>query len=360
MEEFLQRFLRQSGPVLCVDIGSGTQDAILARPGLEVENWPRLVLPSPAKVTAQRLRELTLLKRDVWLCGENMGGGFLPAVKGLQAAGRRVWATRTASQALNNDESRVLALGIEFAETCPQGAVPVHLGDYSPQGWETLLHAAGLPLPHLVLACVQDHGWNGPGKLNRTARMLRFAELLAANPDPASWIFTVPPAEMTRLAALAKATGGPVCDTATAIVLGGLLDTALRTRNLRQGVTFVNVGNGHIFAALLYRGLVRGIYEHHTGMRSREELLDDLREFRRCFLPTEVVQASGGHGTAYGPLAEDAGGYEPTFVCGPQRGLLAGYGQPVAPFGDMMLAGSLGLLYGYASGQAAGAARAAE
>lgn len=353
MEASLQHFLHQSGPVLCVDIGSGTQDAILARPGLEVENWPRLVLPSPARVIAQRLRELTLLKRDAWLCGDNMGGGFLPAVKGLLASGRKVWATAEAAQALNNDPARVRALGVENAELCPEGAVPVHLCDYSPQAWETLLHAAGLPLPHMVLAAAQDHGYHGTGTGNRTCRINHFAQILAANPDPATWIFRVPPKEMTRLTALARSTGGPVCDTATAITLGALLDTALRTRNLRQGVTFVNAGNGHIFAALLYRGLVRGIYEHHTGMRTRDELIADLKEFRRCFLPTEVVQASGGHGTAYGPLCEEAGGYEPTFVCGPQRALLAGYGQHIAPLGDMMLAGSLGLLYGFASTQGA-------
>ena len=30
MDEVFQRFLRQSGPVLCLDIGSVTQDVVLA------------------------------------------------------------------------------------------------------------------------------------------------------------------------------------------------------------------------------------------------------------------------------------------------------------------------------------------
>ena len=59
MDEIIHRFLRETGPVLCLDIGSGTQDALLARPGLEYENWPRFVLPSPARLVAQRIRELT-------------------------------------------------------------------------------------------------------------------------------------------------------------------------------------------------------------------------------------------------------------------------------------------------------------
>ena len=65
MDESVHKFLRSTGPVLCVDIGSGTQDALLARPGLECENWPRFVLPSPARMVAQRIRELTLLRRDL-------------------------------------------------------------------------------------------------------------------------------------------------------------------------------------------------------------------------------------------------------------------------------------------------------
>ena len=39
---------------------------------------------------AQRIRELTLLKRGVWLYGANMGGGFMPAVKSCIV---RSWAS---------------------------------------------------------------------------------------------------------------------------------------------------------------------------------------------------------------------------------------------------------------------------
>lgn len=87
MDETIHHFLRETGPVLCLDIGSGTQDALLARPGLEYENWPRFVLPSPARMVAQRIRELTLLRRGLWLHGGNMGGGFGQALKEHLAAG---------------------------------------------------------------------------------------------------------------------------------------------------------------------------------------------------------------------------------------------------------------------------------
>ena len=78
MDEIVQKFLRATGPVLCLDIGSGTQDVLLARPGLECENWPRFVLPAPARLVAQRIRELTLLRRNIWLYG--LGGIVAPFV----------------------------------------------------------------------------------------------------------------------------------------------------------------------------------------------------------------------------------------------------------------------------------------
>ena len=346
MEKLFQQFLYQTGPVLCLDIGSGTQEAVLARPGFDVENWPCFVLPSPAMSISQRLRELALLKKDVWLCGHIMGAGFLPAVAGLLQAGRRVYATGRIRQALAASGCMAEACGLETSDSRPAGAVPVHLADYSAQGWETLLRCAGLPMPHFVLACARDDG-SGQDDGASCARMDAFAALLGSHADPVSWLAVDVPHNMARLQALQEATGGPVTDSAIAAIIGAMADKDVRARSLRQGVTFVNVGNDHIVAALLYRGQVHGIYEHHTACRTREELLADLGEFRRCFLPVEAVQASGGHGTAYAPLCEEAGGYEPAFVSGSKRALLAGYGQELAPFGAMKLAGPLGLLYGY-------------
>ena len=61
-------------------------------------------------------------------------------------------------------------------------------------------------------------------------------------------------------------TGGPVADTGASALLGALCDKEVMDRSYRQGITVINVGNGHTVAALVYKGQVRGIYEHHTGM----------------------------------------------------------------------------------------------
>ena len=50
------RLLAAAGPILSLDIGSGTQDVLLALPGERAENWPRFVLPSPALGIADRIR----------------------------------------------------------------------------------------------------------------------------------------------------------------------------------------------------------------------------------------------------------------------------------------------------------------
>ena len=136
-----------------------------------------------------------------------------------------------------------------------------------------------------------------------------------------------------------------MADTGTCALLGALCVPEVMKRSWREGITIVNVGNSHTVAALVYQGQVRGIYEHHTGMRTLQEYLADLEQFRRSWLPCEEVLAHGGHGTAFGPYCEEAGGYEPTYILGPKREFLQGQGQFLAPYGDMMLAGCFGLLW---------------
>ena len=132
MDEVFQRFLRQSGPVLCLDIGSVTQDVVLARSGVDTENWPRFVLPSPSQTIAQRIRELTLLRRDVWLYGAEMGGNFAPAVESCLKSGRNIYATRAAADSLDRNPAMVRQMGVVITEVCPDGCVPVDLRDYAP------------------------------------------------------------------------------------------------------------------------------------------------------------------------------------------------------------------------------------
>ncbi len=345
-------FVDRYGPVLALDIGSGTQDALLALPGVAPENRPRFILPAPAQRLARRVEVCTAAGRDLYLYGTIMGGGFGDAIRRHLDAGLAVTASPEAAATLHDNPERVRAMGVGSEAARSERAISVPLADYEPGFWETLLAAAGLPAPALVVAAAQDHGFHpgSDGTGNREGRFAEWRRLLeSTDGDPTRWIYDIPPAPLTRLAALAARTGGPVADTGTAAVLGALAVPEVRTRSRQQGVTVINMGNSHILAFLVYRERVFGIYEHHTADRETPDLLHDLKEFRLGWLPDEQVRASGGHGCALlSPLPPEAEGFAPTFVLGPRRDRLRGEGRFVAPYGDMMFAGCHGLLRGLA------------
>ncbi len=332
--------------ILCLDIGSGTQDVLYWQEDLVLENCPKFVLPAPARRVMARLRELTAAGQAVYLHGTNMGGGFYRAAMAHVKAGLPLAAHPDAAYSLADDLGQLEKLGVAVREERPAGHVPVPLADYDPGFWQALLGAAGLPMPELVLACAQDHGFH-PGSSNRIGRFNLWRQfLIEAAGRPAWLLFRKPPPELTRLAALQRAIGGgPVADTGAAAVLGALYDPGVARTAADEGVCLVNAGNSHVIAFLLYAGRMYGVYEHHTGLRSAEELWRDLTLFRRGELTMEAVFDSQGHGCLTLPLPAAAKGFVPTFVIGPQRRLFEGRAVSFpAPGGDMMLAGALGLL----------------
>lgn len=348
MDERTHIFLSETGPVLCVDIGSHTQAALLTKPGIDPENWPTFTLPSPAQSIAQRIRELTILKKGIWLYGDEMGGGFTYALREHLSSELPTASTSGAALSIHDDIAYVQGMGIQICESCPQNSVPVYLSDFETDFWNNILKISGLPLPHLTLAAVQDHGNFVPG--NRHGRIKNWQELLIANSDPSKWIYTQAPEGLTRLKTLQTKTGGPVADTAVCAILGAIADPHILDRSFREGITIIHAGNTHTLAALVYQGKVYGIYEHHTNKHELSFFREDLKQFRNRWLSGEVVHASGGNGLAFGKNVEEAGDFAPTFIFGPGRALFDGQGKFVAPHGDMHHAGCYGLLYGWANG----------
>jgi len=336
------------GPILCLDIGSGTQDVLLYFSDRTIENCPKLVLPAPAKVLGGRIRQATAQGRAVHLHGCNMGGGFHSAVKAHRAAGLPISCTRAAAYSLADDLLALAATGVTIREDCPEGALPLLAVDYDPEFWARALDALGLPRPRLVTACAQDHGFH-PGKSNRMGRFVLWEELLLkAEGHPETLLYQDVPACFTRLADLQKAIGGgPVADTGAAAVLGGLFEPAIRKRAQRSGLTLINVGNSHTVAFLLYQDRVWGVYEHHTGLVDAPRLWEQLARLRTGALAFQEVFDDRGHGAMHLTLPEAAQGFADTLVIGPQRGMLADYAVEFpAPGGDMMLTGSFGLVEG--------------
>lgn len=338
--------------ILCLDIGSGTQDALLYSPDAELANCPKFVLPSPAKRVAERIRGITAKGRPIHLSGRNMGGGFADALLEHMRAGFSVTASMAAAAALHDDPERVRAMGVTFAEVCPSGAETIELGDFDPVFWRDFLDRLGLEMPRTVAVAAQDHGFHPSG--NREGRMEMWRRFLSRDQgDPTALIYfeDAAPLTLTRLRAIQERSLGPVADSGAAAVLGALSMPELERRSWREGITVLNAGNGHTLAFLVYQGRVWGVYEQHTAALTPESLARDLEEFRLGWLPDEVVRNAGGHGCALSELPPEAEGFRPTFVLGPRRDSFPGAGKLIHPGGDMMLAGAYGLLYGIKSRQ---------
>lgn len=333
---------------LCLDIGSGTQDVLLYSPETTLENCPKFVLPSPALQIGRRMERLREQGGDIWLHGSNMGGGVTRFIRAHQKAGLAVASSESAAYTMADDLTRVTGAGIELTDNCPDGFTPIRLTDFDEGWWRKFFETVELDWPDAIAACAQDHGFH-PGQSNRIGRFKLWRSLLEEGEGrPESLIYDTPPAMLTRLADLQRDMGGGmVADTGAAAVLGALFVDEIEEHSRTTGITLVNIGNSHLIAFLLYQGRIYGVYEQHTGCVDEAKLWADLADFRCGCLPFETVFEERGHGCLCLDLPEEAEGFRPTYVLGPQRAMLEGHDVTYpAPGGDMMLAGCFGLIKG--------------
>jgi uncharacterized protein (DUF1786 family) len=339
--------------ILAVDVGTGTQDILLWDSTQEVENALQLVMPSPTVLVASKVREATTQRQPIVLTGVTMGGGpSMWAVEDHLRAGLPVAATLPAAQSFDDDPARLRELGIELidpADAPRHPGVPVDMRDFYLAPIEAALRAFGVePRLDAVAVAVFDHGAAPPGQSDRIFRFRYLADTLTAQNDLTAFAHrreTIPPA-MTRLAAVASTVPDAyplvVMDTGPAAILGALEDPRVAGEN---PLVAVNVGNYHALACHLEGGRVVGLFEHHTGELTRDELVDYLDRLARGDLTSEEVYRDMGHGAIVWPRQRGA----PRFfaVTGPRRATLAGTRLDpyfAVPYGDMMLAGCFGLL----------------
>ncbi len=333
---------------LCLDIGSGTQDVLLYSPDVEIENCPKFVLPSPALQIGKRMEDHRMQGKNIWLHGRNMGGGVTRFIRAHLQAGLTIAASKSAAYTMADDLTRVTDMGIEMVEECPDGFTPLRLTDFDEAWWRKFLDAAELPWPDRIAACAQDHGFH-PGESNRRGRFKLWQSFLDEGEGrPENLVYDTPPTMLTRLEDLQDdIAGGPVADTGAAAVLGALYVDEIEKHSHEEGIVLVNIGNSHLIAFLLYGGRIHGVYEQHTSCVDGNKLWADLEQFRCGCLSFEQVFKDRGHGCLTMKLPEKAGGFKPTYVLGPRRGMLDGFDVSFpAPGGDMMLAGCFGLIKG--------------
>ncbi|MDI6870555.1 MAG: DUF1786 domain-containing protein [Bacillota bacterium] len=310
----------------------------------------KLVLPAPTVLVAGEIARATATGRDVFLFGRIMGGG--PSVRAMRRhleAGRRLFATAEAAKTIRDNLDEVKGLGVEIV---PEGTAPgpeaaaIRLTDVLRDRLGQALGLFGVSLPERWAVAVQDHGECVTGS-NRRFRFALWEEFLARGGDLLDLLYAEAPAVYTRMRAVqAEAPGAAVMDTGAAAVWGALCDEAVAAR-LGEGLTVLNIGNGHTVGAVVRGRRITGLFEHHTRCLTPEKLAGLIGRLQAGQLTNAEVFEDGGHGAAI------IRGFLPPgpFVAatGPQRALASGLGYHFAvPGGDMMLSGCFGLVAAHA------------
>lgn len=346
--------------ILCVDIGTGTQDILLYDSDREIENCLKLVMPSPTMRVAQQVQQATRAGQAIVLTGVTMGGGPCHwAVKEHVRAGGKAYATLDAARTFDDELDKVEAMGIrvisdeEARRLDEEEDHTLRLRDFDLDAIRAAFAAFGLELDFDGLAlAVFDHGQAPAGYSDRQFRFDYLEQRLRADNRLSAFAFKRGelPAHLTRLQAVADTADfdGEVLlmDTAPAAVLGALLDPVVAAH---AQVIVGNVGNFHTLAFRLGPGGVEGVFEHHTGEITREQLDGYLDQLIDGSLQHRAVFDALGHGA----LMFDRTPLTDRFVAitGPRRSLMrASKHRPyfAVPCGDMMLAGCFGLLRAYA------------
>ncbi len=331
--------------LLAIDVGCGTQDILLWREGVEMENCVKLVLPSWTRIIAGQVREVTRAGQSIYLSGRIMGGG--PCAEAIQEhlkEGFRVFASREAALTLHDSLDRVSAMGVEIRDEPVDGARVIRMRDVDQEVLARALAPYGIDLPTRFAVAVQDHG-HCPNGSNRKFRFEHWERFIMSGGRLEDTAYLEPPAYMTRMRAVQRdAPGAMVMDTCIAAIRGALLDYETR-RHMDTGVLVANAGNHHLTAALVLRERVWGILEHHTGMLDGAGMREFLVRFSEGRLTNQEVFEDRGHGCCVHPNFPGYKGEPFISVTGPRRAMVKGQGIHFpAPFGDMMLTGCFGLL----------------
>jgi uncharacterized protein (DUF1786 family) len=349
--------------ILAVDVGTGTQDILLFDSQRDVENCLKMVVPSPTMRLADAVRAATRRSEEVLLTGVLMGGGPCSwAVENHLKAGYRVYATPLAARTFNDDLDAVADMGITLvsddeAKTLNGDVTRLRMADFDYQSIAEAFARFDVDLDRdldALAIAVFDHGNAPPGVSDRLFRFEYLEGRIRAENRLSAFAFlaeNVPPI-MTRMQAAASSVPRDdiptlMMDTAPAAVLGALEDPSV---GKRRPAIVTNVGNFHCLAFRLGEGGIEGVFEHHTGEISVEQLEGFLDLLAKGSLTHQQIFESKGHGAVMfrsDPIPVDS---QYLAVTGPRRGLLRRSRRHpyfATPFGDMMLTGCYGLIRAY-------------
>lgn len=331
--------------ILAVDIGVGTQDIMLYDTEYPLENSVKMVMPSPTKIVANRIREH---HNDIFIMGATMGGGPVNrAVENHINRGYNVLMTENSARTVRDDLKRVKALGIEIipeGEKHPEIA-NIELKDVDLFAIESALSKFDVTLDfdHLGVA-VQDHGYmEGVGDRNFRFRKITEKLDVPRYPEEFAYYGEVPGyfTRMNGVLSTLKGYNPTVMDSKFAAVCGATCDDYVK--DLDSYIT-MDIGNGHTLAAAFENGKIIGVFEHHTRSLDADKINHLLEKLQNGTITHEEVHKDGGHGAwVTGPMNYS----ECVVATGPLRGMLQKTDLNVhyaAPAGDVMMTGPVGLI----------------
>ncbi len=331
--------------ILSIDVGSGTQDILLYDSDESIENSSKMVLPSPTRIIAERIRKH---KNDLFLSGETMGGGSVnKAIKNHLKKGYKVIMTEDAARTINDNLNLVESLGVHIIPN--DGKNPdvfeMKLKDVDLKAIKEAFNQFDIELEFdYIGVAVQDHGFM-PGIGNRNFRFMNIKEKLDVPRKPEEFAyFNSVPGHFTRMKAVLKTLKGyntVLMDSKFAAICGITCDEYVK--NLDSYIA-IDIGNGHTLAASVFEGKISGVFEHHTGMLTPNKLINYIEELDLGILTHEQIHGDGGHGAW---IAEAIDGFECIVATGPKRKILQGTDFKVhyaTPAGDVMMAGPIGII----------------
>ena len=347
--------------ILALDIGAGTEDILLFDDSKgSLENCVKMVLPSPTNIYASKVKEATKSRQDIFLTGDTIGGGPLSrAIRRHLQEGFKVFAHEKTAFTIRNDLNEVRELGIEIIPENQEpknfDGVKLRLEEVNLLKLENFLKEFDESLAGVdfVAIAVQDHGISNNGMSNRQSRIQNMKTLLKDEPLPEKLAFKedeIPPFFL-RMKSAAQASRRQLpeaqvllMDTAPAALLGCLKDPVVEKK---ARVIALNIGNGHTMGAIISKGKIQGLMEHHTCLLDPEKLEQLVVRFADGNVGNEDVFREGGHGLF--SLTEPPGFSQIDLVAvtGPNRKLASKTNLPIyfaVPGGDMMMTGPIGLI----------------
>jgi uncharacterized protein (DUF1786 family) len=345
--------------ILALDIGSGTEDILLYEDGINVENCIKLVLPSPSRVYASKVKSITRNSKDLFITGDIIGGGyFSDALRTHLSEGLDVIISENAAYTVRNDLEDVKRLGIKITkedELKNFDGVHLNIEEVNLKKLRDFLGNFGedLSTVDVVTVGVQDHGVSPKGISDRSFRINWIKNRLEYDNKPESLAFNEVeiPSFLLRMKSAVKASKRQlpnakvvVMDTAPAAILGCLLDpVSLESDPL----LIINVGNGHTMIAIISKGQIKGILEHHTSLLEEKIIEKIIIDFSNGKLTNKEVFNRGGHGLFYLGNPPGFSNVEKIIATGPRRSILSKTKLETyfaAPAGDVMMTGPIGLI----------------